>query len=372
MGLALNETLWLGAGFVFALLVSTLLVPVLARPAQRIGLIDRPGGRKRHACPVPLTGGIAIAVAVGSAAWLPLEALHVYRPFVGWFAAAAVALLACGALDDAFEMHWKHKAACQLCAAIILVVGGNVRVMTLGALFGGSAVELGGFAVPFTLLVLLGYVNALNMMDGVDGLAGGIALITFASIGVAAALAGETAVLVLTVVFAGAVLGFLPWNLLRRAHAAAFLGDSGAHLLALAVGATAIALARQSPQRLLVPMSVAWILALPVMDALVVMGRRFARGQSPVSADRCHIHHVLQDLGLSPRLTTLALLALAFAYGLFGIFGRDYFHLASWQLAIAFVLAFLVHAVFVITAENGLRRRRAVRGSLTKVEDMTP
>lgn len=350
------ELVWFGVMAVLAMGGTAAAVPALALVAPRLGLIDLPGGRKRHGRPVPLTGGLSLVV-VAFAVSVPASLLltgQCHWPVVF----AALALLACGVVDDARDVRWTRKGLCELAIVGALVFAGPVQIHSLGALFGGGAVALGPFAAPFTVLVLLGYINALNMLDGLDGLAGGVACVALGLLAAVAALAGDLPVLILTTVFGSSTLGFLAWNMRLpwRRRAVVFLGDSGVHVLGLVVGAAAILLAGPGAHRELAPMSAAWILALPVMDTLVVIGRRLAAGASPFVADRSHIHHVLVDLGLVHGTATAVLVAVSALYGFAGILIRLYLDAHAWQMAGVFILMLLVHAGFVTMAQTRIRR----------------
>lgn len=350
-----------------ALLLTLLLVPALARIAPALGLVDCPHGRKRHHSEVPLVGGLALTLAAAlvlvPVSWrLPVSAL-----MTGWFAFGVAVMLVCGLLDDAFELRSWQKALLQLMAVLPPIVFGGLRVLSLGPIVGGRPVFLAFLAVPFTLLSLIGFINAVNLIDGLDGLAGGIALIGLAMLGADAWIHARVHVLAIVFAFGGAALGFLVYNMPMpwRPRAGVFLGDAGSLVLGLVVGWCAIVLAgRPAPQDIL-PMGVAWIMALPVMDTLTVMTRRLLRRRNPFAPDRLHLHHVLLDLGLSRGRATAVMLALSAGYGLFGLLG-SLVGVSELYMLVLFFVVLCAHALFVT------RAHAYARGEGTAVQEADP
>lgn len=159
------------------MVLSILITPVFSRLGARFGLLDAPGGRKRHARSTPLVGGLSIAYAAGlalaiSAAW------GWHRDGIsGWFVVAASFILVLGVGDDLLVLPYWLRGLVEIGLALLLVLLTHTSVDTLGAMLDAGPIVLGGFAVPFTVLCLVGFMNAMNMTDGVDGLAGGTAFI---------------------------------------------------------------------------------------------------------------------------------------------------------------------------------------------------
>lgn len=347
--------------------VAAAAVPVLARVGPRVGLVDLPDVRKRHVRPVPLVGGCAFTLALVAAllaASAVLPAHDLPRP---WFFAAVALVFFVGAIDDACNLPPGVKGVVQIAAAVLLLVPTHLDIVSLGAvLVPGRALALGAFALPYSLLCLVGYVNAFNMLDGVDGLAGGVAVVTFGFLAAAAWLAGAPRVFVITLASVGAVVGFLAFNLRTpwRRHAAVFLGDQGSLVLGLILGWAAIRLASPRVAHPLSPMAVAWILALPVIDTLVVMTRRILRRQSPFHPDRTHLHHLLLDLGLAPGAVTAVMSLLAAGYAMLGL-GAVLWGIPDRVLFAAAFLALVAHAVFGVFAERAIARRAVPEKAVT-------
>src|SRR5205814_2023351 len=159
------------------------LIVLLRNTALRMGLVDYPGGRKQHEGGVPVVGGIAIYGAFAFSALLVTQAEPLY-PFRSLLGGMGLLVLA-GVLDDMHDLSPLSKLVMQCAAALLMVSWGGVYVAQLGNLLGlGGHFQLGNFAIPFTLVCVLGVINALNMTDGVDGLAGGLALISLSTLAV--------------------------------------------------------------------------------------------------------------------------------------------------------------------------------------------
>ena len=293
-----------------------LLLRLLSRLAIRVGLVDYPGRRKRHRGAIPLIGGPAIFAGLAFGALLIVDTLYPYRAL---FAALAVLLIA-GLLDDLRDLSPRQKFIVQLLAGLLTVYWGHTSVLSLGNLLGNSAISTSYWAVPFTLVALLGLINAINMSDGADGLASGLSLIALLFLAVSALLVGRpvSAQLLLTAV--AVVLAFwamnmrFPW----QPHARMFLGDSGSMLLGMLLTWFSIEVARGRVG--LYPISAVWFLALPLIDMAVVILRRLGRGHSPFRAGRDHFHHMLIAAGFPPGTAVLLILAIALAMASVGFF----------------------------------------------------
>jgi UDP-GlcNAc:undecaprenyl-phosphate GlcNAc-1-phosphate transferase len=332
--------------------MALLLVPLLARLAPTLGLLDHPGGRRLHARPVPLIGGIAVTIAALAA--LGIAALR-GAPLTGlswWLALGVCLMLAAGVLDDRFELPYWLKALLQAAAILPLIFLAGAKISTLGALVGGNPIPLSYAAIPFTLVCFVGYVNAVNMIDGLDGLAGGVAVVALGFLGVCAWIEGLSGLFLTAIAFAAASVAFLIYNLRTpwRSQAVVFLGDAGSMVLGLVVGWAAIRIVAQPAQPsgygAVAPIDIAWVLALPVMDTLVVMSRRLALRRNPFSSDRLHLHHALVDVGLSPGKATAILLVLAFLYGCYGVVAA-LMGVPEWILFASFLCLLVAHALFV-------------------------
>ena len=275
--------------FVLALFLVMALIPPLVRIAGPLGLLDAGGGRKVHSGRIPRIGGVAIFIGflVPVLIWVPL------RADLGAFLAAATLLCVFGVLDDRFNLNYRLKLLGQVLAALVVTVLGGVLIQRVPFLPGGQLPPL--VALPFTVIVLVGITNAVNLSDGLDGLAGGIALLAVSSLLLFAYGAGDTPVLIELAALLGAIFGFLRFNTFP---ARLFMGDTGSQFLGFGVAVLAIVVTQNADYRgsSVVPIL---LLGLPILDTLTVIVGRLARGQSPFVADRTHLHHRLLDSGLS-------------------------------------------------------------------------
>jgi len=300
--------------------VSVTILGLLRPLAPRLRLLDHPGERrKNHAQPVPLIGGIAIfgAILVSVLVWVPLD-----RPLAYGLSGAAL-LVVVGLLDDIHNLGPKLRIVAQIAAALLLTVGGGVTLTSLGDLFGFGAIDLGLFAIPFTVFAIVGICNAFNMIDGIDGidgLAGGLTLIALGALVLLSPADGTPRTLMLATI--AAIVPYLISNLQLFGFTGrkVFLGDAGSLLLGYLVVWMLIT-AAQSPATL-EPAAAIWIVAIPLMDTFRVMGRRMLRGRSPFCADRAHLHHVVARCFNGPRQALSLILSAAAVLAGIGLLGQ--------------------------------------------------
>jgi undecaprenyl-phosphate alpha-N-acetylglucosaminyl 1-phosphatetransferase len=307
------------SGNLIALLATSSLIYFLSTRAHLFGLIDRPSHRKVHETEIPTVGGIAIFGGF-LLALLSSQLTDVY--LVG-FVIPALLLVGVGAIDDAITMSHKPRFVLQIMAGLLMTVGGGVVIEQLGALLmPGHVITLGVLAIPFTLICTVGLVNAFNMSDGIDGLAGALTLVALLGLGTVAYIGGQ-AHMVEGLSFLGfSLLAFLGFNarFLRRERAHIFLGDCGSTLLGFAVLWFAISLT-QGDQAVMTPVTPLWFVAVPFFDMATVMMRRVLRQQSPFEADREHLHHIFLAAGFTVTQTVLMMTALALVLAVAGIAG---------------------------------------------------
>lgn len=302
------------AAFVAALAGSLLLTPLVAALARGLGWLDQPdGARKLHRVPVPRCGGVAVFVAfVGAwylAASLPGSGTALDLESALPLLLAATIVMLAGLVDDVRGLSPLAKVLAQAAGGLLLYAAGY-RVETIGLPWGGTF-ELGLLALPVTLGWVVGMSNAFNLIDGLDGLAAGVALVATVTLVAVAASNGRTTTLVLTAALAGALLGFLRYNF---NPAKVFLGDSGSLTVGFLLAAFAIGGNLKS--RTMIAVAVPLVaLALPIFDAGLAMLRRLIRGGEVFRADRDHIHHRMVRLGLTPRRAVMLLYAVSVLLG---------------------------------------------------------
>lgn len=295
----------------------TLLFLLALRPvAVAIGLVDRPGGRKQHVGVVPVIGGIAMYIGLVTVLPLVEPSAWGITPFL----TAAGLLLAVGAIDDRFDLAPIVRLIAQACAGLILCLGAGLTVQHVGDILFVGTIPLGSLALPFTVLVTISVINAFNMLDGMDGLAAGIALAVIAAMALASLLFGAGTGLTLAVVSLAVTLAFLVVNFPARFNrpVRTFMGDAGSTLLGFIIVWLGLRLVH-GPEPVISPVTALWIAALPIFDLFISFGRRISKGNSPLSPDREHFHHILQRAGLSDREIVIVMGVSAFVMAMTGI-----------------------------------------------------
>jgi len=273
-----------------ALLITIAMTPTLSLLAIHFKVaVDLPGERKVHTRPVPRIGGIAMTVG----AFVPLLYWLHADHFVIAYLAAATILVAFGMLDDVLDIPPRFKFLGQIIAALFIIIGGDLQIRSLGMLLPDGYLLPGYIALPLTLLAIVGATNAINLSDGLDGLAGGICLLIFASIGCLSYLEGNQSIGLIALALSGVLFGFLRFN---THPASIFMGDAGSQFLGFSAAALSIHLTQTTPT--LSPVLPLILLGFPVLDTLTVMITRISKGRSPFSADKNHFHHHLIGLGL--------------------------------------------------------------------------
>jgi len=318
---ALDALPVVAAALLAAAAVSFLLTPLTIRYAAQLGAIDVPNDERRvHARPIPRTGGIAVAAAfvlVGLgglavnavfqfAQLRAVPAQHIVALFVGVSVGAFL-----GYLDDRLELRARWQFIFQFVLAGIAIWFG-ISIDRLPNPFGDEAILLSDFAaMAATTLWIVGMLNSVNFIDGLDGLLAGVALIAVSTLGIISLQdPNQSIVAVLCALLAGALLGFLPYNF----HPArVFIGTAGVFAVGYALAVLSVLGTAKVALALLV-------LGVPIIDTFWIIVRRVSSGRSPFSADRGHFHHRLLDLGLSHRQAVLVIYGLCVILALAGLF----------------------------------------------------
>lgn len=335
------------------------LIALLLPWAPRWGLVDHPAGRKQHAVATPLVGGLAI--------FLSLLVMQLLSGTLGdqsdSLLVSLLMMLLIGLADDARDIGHRPKFVVQFVAATVIVSGTSVHVTSFGDLLGLGQLELGKWAYLVTVVSFIGVMNAVNMIDGLDGLAGTQVLVPLLIFSGLFFHYGDAAQAQDVLQIAGAIAGFLFFNLRTpwRARAKIFMGDTGGLILGLLLSWYAVRLAG-TPLSPLRPITAVWIIAIPLLDMGAVMFLRMLQGKSPFSADRQHLHYILLDAGLTvSQVVSLGALTSV----LFSVFAltAQASGLPEWSMFLAFVALLL--AYLGILAKPARVRRFASR--LTRV-----
>lgn len=322
--------------FAFTLLVIWLTAPV----ARKIRLMDVPGERKNHVAETPLTGGIAIFLSLTAT----LLIWEKHDPYLISFLAAACLLVVAGAVDDRHYLKVRYRIVVEIIAASVMIFGAHLWVGNLGNLLGFGAVHMPFWVgYLFTLVAVFGVINAINMIDGMDGLAAGVTLGIF--ILLLLFTSGSRGLSTFGLPMAGALLAFLISNTgVARTFPKVFLGDAGSKLLGLSIVWVLIETARVSggPWITIRPATALYLIAIPLMDMVDTTIGRVRRGVSPFTADRSHLHHVLSGLGLSKPAVVFAIISLSLVFNITGIAMTRFGVAESIQFGIFFLSFFIM------------------------------
>lgn len=339
--------------FLLALVAVYLLTPLMRTVALRFGIVDEPNFRKVHHKPVPYLGGVAIYLGFLAGLLLIPGAWPRLAPLV----IGGTLILILGVVDDAKNLPAKVKFAGQVAVATLVVLMG-LRIQGVTNPFGGY-IHLGFWGIPLTVVWLVSFTNVMNLVDGLDGLAAGIAAIASGALSVVAFEKGQPLVATLALALSGASAGFLPHNF---NPAKIFMGDAGAMFLGFMLAGISVegALKGAAAIALVIPVVA---LGVPVLDTACAIIRRFQNGQPIHQADRGHFHHRLLALGLSPKQAVLFVYLLSLALGSAAIFMARLSPLSTaiFVVAVAGALLLLAERIGVIKplGARGGRRRTA-------------
>jgi len=316
-GIVIVETNDLIFMAVASLMLTLLVMPAIVRISSMVGAVDTPDTRKVHTHPMPRLGGLAIAIGVLGSSVLFLDTV----PMLSGVLAGLLIAVVTGLIDDTRHLSPKIKFVGEILAALVFVWISGVSLTSLGNLLGFGDISLGVLSVPVTVFAMVGVMNALNLSDGLDGLAGGLSAIACVFLAYFAFDGAFWLALALALILFGALLGFLYYN----AHPAIiFMGDAGSLLLGFLLSAICVLLAQAGGGHMqLVPITMALILGLPIMDTLLVMSRRILQGKSPFSPDKTHLHHRLLELGIPHAGVVPIMYALMMLYGLLAVSLND-------------------------------------------------
>jgi UDP-GlcNAc:undecaprenyl-phosphate GlcNAc-1-phosphate transferase len=306
---------------VFSSVVTFLITPLARRLAFRWGAVDMPGGRKVHAEPMPRLGGLAVFAGF-CAPWggfylLGDQITETFPPyeqlFLFLFAGANIMLLM-GIMDDIRGLGARVKLLVQIIIATGLYFGG-FRISVVSNPF-GPQFELGWLALPVSVFWMVWVTNAINLLDGIDGLATGVTACIALCLALINILHGNIVLALLTLCLAGACLGFLPYNF---SPARIFLGDSGSLFIGLILSCIGILSVFKAGTATLVAVPLI-LFAVPLLDTVKVAVGRLMRGVSVFEADKTHVHHQLLGMGLNQKQAAYCLYGVSLLLGASAVF----------------------------------------------------
>jgi UDP-N-acetylmuramyl pentapeptide phosphotransferase/UDP-N-acetylglucosamine-1-phosphate transferase len=305
------------AGFALALGLALALTPLVKKFAVKVGAMDVPDHRKVHTKVMPRMGGLAIYAAFTVTIllfmpWLPDSLLSEHdRNLIMGMLVGGTVIVILGAMDDRFQLNAKLKFLVQIAAACIVVFGYDIKINLVNIPFGSAMQPMGDWlSIPLTIFWIVGVTNAINLIDGLDGLAAGVSGIAIATILVMAAIMGQGSVILLSAVLLGGVVGFLHYNF----HPAKiFMGDSGSLFLGFALANLSMLGFKQiTIVSFVIPIL---IIGVPLSDTFFAIIRRLVNKKPIFAPDKGHLHHRLQQLGFSHPKTVLIIYGIAAFFG---------------------------------------------------------
>lgn len=299
-------------GFFLSFGITFFTIPTIIKISRRKNLMDEPGMRSSHLRKIPNLGGIAIFYSIGICA--SIFAYELFDSYKFLFASLII-LLYIGVMDDIVVMRAYKKLVAQILVTTLIVIGSDVRIRSFFGLFGIYELNY-YFSVIFSIVTIIFLVNAFNLIDGIDGLAGSYSVLCSLMFGISYYRLGpyNYPLVILSVIIIGSVLAFLYYNLSNKRVSKIFMGDTGSMLLGFLLAFTAVcfidifidkktpAVPRYHLQS--APVVAVAILILPIVDTLNVIIIRLMNKKSPFVADKNHIHHKLLEIGLTHRRST--------------------------------------------------------------------
>lgn len=319
-------------GFGFSFLITFISVPVIIKISKRKNLMDEPGMRSSHIRKIPNLGGIALFFSIGVCT--PVFAFELFESYKFLFASLVI-LLYVGVMDDIVVMRAYKKLIAQIIVSVLIVVGSDVRIRSFFGILG--IYELNYFvSILFSIFTFIILINAFNLIDGIDGLAGSYSVVCSTAFGISYFWLGEYnyPLVVLSAVIVGAVLAFLYYNLSNYRNRKIFMGDTGSMILGFLLAFTAICfmdlfIYKKNSETTWyylqsAPAIAVALLILPVCDTLNVIIIRLLKKKSPLTPDKNHIHHKLLKLNLTHRRSTFYIICYYCVVLVFSYFGRHW------------------------------------------------
>jgi UDP-GlcNAc:undecaprenyl-phosphate GlcNAc-1-phosphate transferase len=331
------DTKIMEAGYItmLSLLVSMVITPVLMRVANRIGWVDKPNSRKVHSKPVPVIGGAVIFVSMMLTLFMTQLLIPMVKEY-GIMMGGIMVIFLTGVWDDRMDISPRIRLLIQFACAYGVTASG-IRVTSLHGLFGIEDIPL-FWQYILTVMVIAGVTNAFNLMDGIDGLAGGLALINMLILALLAYLSGKAELMILLMAASGSLVIFL-FNNFHPARM--FMGDGGSLMFGFIMSCAGIVLIEGSGgttrvSKDIVLLLVSVILVVPVFDSLRVYAGRIMRGGSPFRADKTHLHHLFLLLGLNHGRAAIFIYGMELTFIVAGFLLKQVF---PFSLALIFIVS---------------------------------
>lgn len=341
---------------ILALIFALIIIPFIKLIAVKINLVDKPNYRKVHVNVVPLIGGISIAITVLivlTVSGNQLSILKEYLPILN----SGFVLLIVGVIDDKTDLSAKYKLIIQLLLAFIIALSGT-RISTFYGFLGVYEIAIWAQYL-LTITVITGVVNAFNLMDGVDGLVGGLSLLGFTTFLVLSVFRNDYFLGKVSVIFIGAIIGFLKFNLSKNKI---FMGDAGSLFLGFILVTLGIHFIEKQHATNNYGYDYGFLIlvaffSIPVLDSIRVYIGRIKQGKSPFKADKSHLHHLLLTAGLTHKKTSLFVVLLCVILFLLGFGLVSYFSTTLIILAIITLFWLVVKLLLMINSLQEWRQK---------------
>jgi UDP-GlcNAc:undecaprenyl-phosphate/decaprenyl-phosphate GlcNAc-1-phosphate transferase len=320
--------------------IITLSAIYFLRPfAVNIKLLDLPNERKKHEGSIPLIGGIAMFLGVIVSIFLSPIDLNNFN----YFLTSALIVVLIGVFDDHSSLPVSYRLLFQIIAALILVTVGEEGISSLGNLLGYGEITLNEWSMLLSVFAIIAGINAVNMADGLHGLAGGNSLISFIAISILSIKSPSQDSILIALVFCSVLPIFLIHNLCLGISSTKriFMGDAGSMFIGLTIVWVLFDFS-QGEEKSFAPVIALWLFALPLMEIASTVLRRLMSGVSPFKPDTCHFHHLLQKLGYSKRKTLTIILFFSALMAVIGILG-EIFNIAENLMFFGFILVFFIY-----------------------------
>ena len=366
MTMNLPEVAVIVIALVTAILISFITTPVVKALAEKVGAVDVPkDNRRMHKHPIPRMGGLAIFLGflLSGLLFIPLS------ESIRGMLLGGVIIVILGILDDIYALPALPKLLVQIAAALIAVMHGNViQVISNPNVFSDNPYwVLGVWSIPVSVIWIVAITNAVNLIDGLDGLAVGVATISSFTMLVIAMLVSDGTVALLMAALAGGCVGFLPYNM---NPAKIFMGDTGSTFLGFVLATVSI----QGLFKFYTIISFAvpfLMLGLPLFDTCFAIIRRISKGQNPMSPDRSHVHHRLIDMGFNQKQAVAILYVISAILGLSAVVLTTSGALKAMMLLCALCLAWAIAAKISISHNEELHPREETRGEELPAKEET-
>lgn len=297
--------------FILPLLIALCVTPLVKKLAIRIGAVDHPNERKVHKSVMPRLGGVAIFIAttIGILVFTDSGSFPMY-----WMLLGSLVIVATGILDDMKPLSAKSKLLAQIAASMIVVYGG-IRIEFINIPLTEEVIYFGQWSWLISIIWIVGITNALNLIDGLDGLAAGVSSIALGTIFIMSLMMGNLPIATISLILLGSTIGFLFFNFYP---AKIFMGDSGSLYLGFFLATLSIlGFKNITVVSYVFPIL---ILGVPIFDTFFAIIRRYRSGKSITAPDKRHLHHCLIDMGFSHRKTVLIIYGITMLFSLAALF----------------------------------------------------